>query len=367
MIRLCEPVFDDVDRARVLDVLATGQLVQGAYVAQLEAALSRHLRQHVATCGSGTAALALALRAVGVGPGTEVVVPGFTWPSVANVVLSLGATLRVVDIDAETLNYDPQAMLSAVGPATRAVVPIHQFGIPAQVAPLVRALRGSGVRVVEDAACALGTVCDDGAWAGTIGDAGCFSFHPRKIVTTGEGGAVTTAEAALDERVRVLRNHGQDPALGLARFVDVGLNDRMPEMSAALGIGQVDALSATLAARRTLGGAYIDGLAGLRSVRVPAGVCAPGNNFQSFVVELADPARRDAWMAALADAGVQTTIGTYALAAQPTFQGAGVQSASTPNAMRAMASLVTLPLHGGMTSADVGRVVDTIRRMDQRW
>jgi perosamine synthetase len=367
MIRLCEPTFDDADRARVLDVLATGQLVQGAYVARLEAALARHLAQPVAVCGSGTAALALALRAVGVGPGTDVVVPGFTWPSVANVVLSLGATLRVVDIDAASLNFDPDTMLGAVGPATRAVVPIHQFGIPAQVAPLVHALRGTDVRVVEDAACALGTVCEGSAWAGTIGDIGCFSFHPRKIVTTGEGGAVTTADAALDQRLRVLRNHGQDPTRGLERFVDVGLNDRMPEVSAALGIGQVDALSATLAARRELGAAYIDSLDGLRSLRVPAGVRAPGNNFQSFVVELADPARRDAWMAALADAGVQTTIGTYALAAQPTFQAVGVAPHTTPNAMRAMASLVTLPLHGGMTTADVARVVDTIRQVEQRW
>ncbi|MCB9506894.1 MAG: DegT/DnrJ/EryC1/StrS family aminotransferase [Myxococcales bacterium] len=357
MIRLCAPAFDADDLRRVHQVLESGQLVQGAFVAELERALAARLGGSAVACQSGTAALYLSLQAVGVGPGDEVVMPALTWPSAANCIAALGARPVFVDVDAELLNATPDALLAAVGPRTRAVIPIHQFGIPADVRPLAQALDGSGVAVVEDAACAIGTTLSDGAEAGSVGTLACFSFHPRKVVTTGEGGAVVTRDPALDTKLRILRNHGQDPARDLDRFTEIGLNFRMPELAAALGIGQLAQLDAILARRRAVGRAYIAALREVPGIRVPAGVQLAGNNFQSFVVDVGSADRRVAAMRACAAAEVQTTIGTYAVTAQPAFARFGADPHNTPVALAASHHLMTLPLHQDMPMSDVDRVV----------
>ncbi|MFT6396158.1 MAG: dTDP-4-amino-4,6-dideoxygalactose transaminase [Bradymonadia bacterium] len=361
MITLCAPRFGDIDRARVEQVLQSGMLVQGAMVAELERALEGSLGTPAVACQSGTAALHIALQVLGIGPGDEVVVPAFTWPSAAHAVVNVGAKPRFVDIDADTLNLDPDALEAVITPKTKALLPIHQFGIPAPMRAVMRVANTHGLRVIEDAACAIGSVCEDGL-AGTIGDVGCFSFHPRKVVTTGEGGAVVSNDPALIDGLRIWRNHGQDPSLGLERFVACGVNYRMPELSAAIGIAQVDRLDAILEHRRRLGRRYIDGLAGISGVSVPGGVQSEGNNFQSFVVDV-DAERRDRFMTKLLAAGVQNTIGTYAVAEQPVWRDRGVVADAFPNASAAMRRLVTLPLHEGMNEAAVDTVVEAVRHI----
>lgn len=360
MIRLCVPEFDREDRARVARVLDSGQLVQGEMVAAFEAALGSVLGTEAIACSSGTAALHLALMAIGAGTGDEVVVPAFTWPSAAHAVVRTGARPVFVDIDPETLNLDPRGLEAAVSPRTRALLPIHQFGIPAPMDAVMAAASANGARVVEDAACAIGTLCGD-RLAGTIGDLGCFSFHPRKVVTTGEGGAVVGRDPELNARVRRLRNHGQDPEAGLGeRFVDAGLNYRMPEVCAALGIGQLERLDAILAARRRLAALYVRLLDSVESVHVPAGARDPAGNHQSFVVDVGTSARRDLFVARCAEAGVQTTVGTYAVPVQPVFRALGYDADTAPHAVEAMGRLLTLPLHAAMTDADVEHVVSVI-------
>lgn len=357
MIRLCAPAFDADDLRRVHQVLESGQLVQGAFVAELERSLAARLGGSAVACQSGTAALYLALQAVGVGPGDEVVMPALTWPSAANCIAALGARPVFVDVDPELLNATPDALLAAVGPRTRAVIPIHQFGIPAEIRPLTRALDATGVVVIEDAACAIGTRLSDGAEAGTVGALACFSFHPRKVVTTGEGGAVVTQDPGLDAKLRIVRNHGQDPARDLDRFTEIGLNFRMPELAAALGVGQLAQLDSILARRRAIGRSYISALRGVSGVRVPTGVTLAGNNFQSFVIDVGSAERRVAAMHACAAAEIQTTIGTYAVTAQPAFARFGADPRQTPVALAASQQLMTLPLHQDMPISDVDRVV----------
>lgn len=362
MIRLCAPAFDAADRARVEQVLASGMLVQGEMVQALESQLESVLGVEAVACQSGTAALHIALQALGVGPGDEVVVPAFTWPSAAHTVVNVGATPRFVDIDAETLNLDPALLESVISDRTVALLPIHQFGIPAPMAEVMAVAHGRGLRVIEDAACAIGTKCDGGL-AGTIGDVGCYSFHPRKVITTGEGGAVVSGDPEIVAALRTWRNHGQDPLRGLERFVECGVNYRMPEICAAMGIGQIERFGAILAHRRALGRRYIAGLESVSGVNVPAGVKLAGNNFQSFVVDVGTE-RRDRFMAALLEGGVQNTIGTYAVPEQPAWRKHGIDPDGWPNASAAMRRLVTLPLHEGMSEPDVDRVLEVIRHVD---
>lgn len=362
MITLCAPTFDDSDRDRVEQVLTSGMLVQGEMVAALEHELGRVLGVAAVACQSGTAALHIALQALGVGAGDEVVVPAFTWPSAAHTVVNVGAAPRFVDIDPDTLNLDPAALEGAVNDRTKVILPIHQFGVPAPMDAVMEIARAHDLRVIEDAACAIGTTCG-GRLAGTIGDIGCFSFHPRKVITTGEGGAVISGDSELVDRLRVWRNHGQDPTRGLHRFVACGVNYRMPEICAAIGVGQMLRFEEIIEHRRTLGRRYIAGLDDVSGVTVPAGVASEGNNFQSFVVDVGAE-RRDQVMQSLLAEGVQNTIGTYCVPEQPAWRAHGVSAAAFPHASSAMRRLVTLPLHHGMTEADVDFVVDVVRRVD---
>jgi dTDP-4-amino-4,6-dideoxygalactose transaminase len=338
-------------------------LVQGKMVGELEGELERVLGVPAVACQSGTAALHIALQVLGIGPGDEVVVPAFTWPSAAHVVVNVGATPRFIDIDPATLNLDPALLESVVTAKTKLLLPIHQFGIPAPMDPIMEIARSRGIRVVEDAACAIGTRCSSGL-AGTIGDLGCFSFHPRKVITTGEGGAVISGDPELLEKLRIWRNHGQDPERGLHRFVACGINYRMPEVCAATGIGQLERFESILSHRRTLGRRYIAALDTVDGVRVPAGVQASGNNFQSFVVDVGAD-RRDVFMKRLLEQGVQNTIGTYCVPEQPAWRAHGVDPGAFPHASAAMRRLVTLPLHHGMSEADADHVVQVIRNVDE--
>lgn len=359
MIRLCAPEFDARDRARVDAVLDSGMLVQGAMVAELEQSLARFLGTPAVACSNGTAALHLALMALDIGPGDEVVLPAFTWPSAANAIVRTGATPVFVDIDPDTLNLDPARVEAAMGPRTRALLPIHQFGIPAPMPEIMALARSRALLVVEDAACAIGTECDGGL-AGTIGTLGCFSFHPRKVVTTGEGGAIVAGDSELRARLERLRNHGQDTTRGLDRFVDAGLNYRMPELCAAIGIGQVGRLPEILRARRRLAALYVRLLASVDGLRVPAGVADPRGNAQSFVVDVGSPVARERLMADCAAAEIQTTIGTYSAPGQPAYAPLGVDPRAFPVANAAAERLMTLPLHPEMSDGDVERVVSVL-------
>lgn len=359
-VRLCAPSFGGEDLARVRRVLDSGMLVQGEMVGLFEAGLAEALGVEpsaVLACSSGTAALHLAMMALGVGPGDEVIVPAFTWPSAAHAVVQTGAEPVFVDIDPETLNLAPALLPERSGERTRAIVPIHQFGIPAPMTEVLAFAQPRGLWVVEDAACAIGVECDGGL-AGTLGDLGCFSFHPRKVVTTGEGGAVV-ARGDRAGVVSALRNHGQDPEGGLERFVAAGLNYRMPELSAAIGIGQLAALSSILHARRRLAALYVHLLDGVDGVHVPAGVRDPRGNAQSFVVRVAAEHRDELVRRCGAD-DVQTTIGTYAVVSQPVFRARGVDPAEFPASVTASRELITLPLHPGMSDSDVERVVSVV-------
>lgn len=369
MIRLSHPNFEPRDLERIAEVLASGMLIQGKMVAETEALAAAFLGADVVACSSGTAAVHLALMALDLRPGDEVILPTFTWPSVANCVVREGATPVFIDMHPATLSPSVAEVEAALTPATRAVIAVHLFGLAAPVVEMAAMLeeRAPAVRLIEDAACAIGTRVG-GAMAGTIGWVGCVSLHPRKIVTTGEGGLLVTRDAALARRLRRLRNHGMEPGGEGMTFLDAGLNYRLSELGGALGVGQMERLEGIIAARRRLGERYLAALQDEPLVEIPAGWRDPGAVFQAFVVWWRGQTPRPRLVARMRELGVETTMGTYSCASQPFFQEQlGARPEAYPVATAGASALLSLPLHPKMALSEVETVVEALRMVESEW
>ena len=340
MIRLAWPDVGPEETAAVAEVLETGQLTMGPKVAEFEAELARACETADAIAvSSGTAALHLALLALGIGPGDDVLVPAYTFPATANVVALVGARPVLVDVDPVTMNVDP-AMIEPT-PRTRAILAVHLFGRPARLEEL------PDVPLLEDAAGALGAR-RGGRACGSFGLVGCLSFHPRKIVTTGEGGAVTTSDAGLATRVRQLRHHGWNGSdMPLA-----GFNYRLSDILCAVGIPQARRLEQLLARREELAAGYAKRLAGLPVV-LPRADDGDRHGWQAYVIQVD---RRDVVMARLAEAGIQTQIGTYAVHRLAAYRDQG----PFPGADAAFERALALPFHSRLTDADLDRVAKAL-------
>jgi perosamine synthetase len=335
--------------AAVAEVIASGQLTMGSKVAEFEAALAEAVgTAHAAAVSSGTAALHLALLALEVGPGDEVVVPAYTFPATANVVELCGARAVLVDIDPDTFVVDPAAVAAAVTPKTRAVMAVHLFGRPVEWEALQTAVP-QDVALVEDAAGALGARYRDTP-CGSLGAVGCLSFHPRKIVTTGEGGAVTTDEAALDAAVRRWRHHGWET---LGDMPAPGFNYRLPDLLCALGTPQLARLEQLLAARERVAGWYTERLDGM--LRTPSAAEGDRHGWQAYVVQLE---RRDEALAGLRAARIEAQIGTWAIHRLAPYRDQG----EFPGADRAFRHALALPFATTTTEEEVDRVVAVLAR-----
>jgi dTDP-4-amino-4,6-dideoxygalactose transaminase len=347
-IRLARPDTGEAELAEVATVLESGMLTMGAKVAELEDELARACEvEHALAVSSGTAAIHLAVLALGIGPGDEVIVPAYTFPATANVVALAGARPVLVDVDPDTFNLDPARI--EVRPRTKAIMPVHLFGRPARLEELPE-----GVPVIEDAAGALGAR-RRGRACGGLGAAGCLSFHPRKIVTTGEGGAVTTNDAELAERVRSLRHHGWSPSDAYDDMPAGAFNYRLSDILCAVGIPLVRRLEQLLAARERVAAGYAERLAGL-PVRLPGADEGDRHGWQAYVIQLDG---RDEAMAALRAKGIQCQIGTYALHRLAAYRDQG----SFPGADACFERALALPLHTRLTEAELDRVaaaLDTV-------
>lgn len=367
MIRLTRPYFDEREENAVRRVLASGMLVQGEEVLGFETDVARYLdglapgRGAIEACAvsSGTVALELALMACGARAGDEVVVPAVTWPSPGNAVILRGATPVLVDIEPSTFNLSPRRVAEVLTPRTRAIIAIDQFGVPADI-PSIRRL-ASDVVIIEDAACALGSLLH-GLPCGLLGDVGTYSFHPRKVITTGEGGMVVTRDRRMAATVRALRNHGQEePGL----FRAAGPNARMSELHAALGRVQMTKLDEILSRRRQLA-EEIRSAVDLCWQQAPEGAVV---NEQTLGFVLPEPSQgrraeaRAALITALRTEGIEATVLSYALHRLPQFaQNAANVARSFPVADAVVDGGVAVPLHPSMTSADVGTIIDALRR-----
>lgn len=362
-IPLIRPQTGQDELEEVRTVLVSGHLTQGPKVAEFERLIAARLGTRFAfATTSATTALHLTLAALGIGPGDEVLVPDFTFPATANVVVQQGARPVLVDVNLETFTLDPTDLEAKVTPRSRAVIPVHAFGLAADMGPIIRVARRHGLAVIEDAACALGAAYY-GKPCGSLGVAGCFSFHPRKAITTGEGGVVTTDDEALADRLRLLRNHGGVRQNGRFRFEAAGFNYRMSDILAAVGLAQLRRLDQILAARRA-GALWLTArLNGAPGIRPPAEPLWGGHIYQSYVVLLEGDIDRDRVIGFMADHGIETTIGTYALHAEPFFRRTfGYRPGDLPNSYRAYLQTLTLPLYPQLGPEDLERVAGTLER-----
>ncbi len=362
-IWLARPQTDEAEIAEIREVLASGWLTQGPKVAAFEAMVAERVGvPHAFAVTSATTALHLSLAALGVGPGDEVLVPDFTFPATANVVVQQRAQPVLVDIDLETFAIDPADLAAKITPRSRAIIPVHPFGLPADMDQIMDLAASHGLAVIEDAACALGAEYA-GRQAGSIGLAGCFSFHPRKSITTGEGGMITTSDDSFADRVGLLRNHGGARSGGRYVFEEAGFNYRLSDILAAVGVAQMRKLDLMLDARRRVAAWYDEALdaAGLEWVQRPRVPEGRRHTYQSYVVVLDPQVDRDGVIANLAGAGIETTLGTYALHAQPFFARTyGFHPGDIPRSLRAFNGTLALPLHAGVGPDEVARVVSQL-------
>ncbi len=363
MIRLTIPTIEEDDLQAVREALASGYLVQGPRVAAFEQSVADYIgTKYAVAVNNCTSALLLSLMALEIGPGDRVAVTTYSWPATANVIALCGAEPVFVEIDARTFNMEPDALAETLDRTmVKAVLPVHTFGGMADMARILEVASDHGVPVVEDAACALGAELH-GKRAGTWGVMGCFSFHPRKAITTGEGGIVTTDSSALARKLRLLRNHGQDPDASTPDFVTPGHNMRLTEFQAALGSTQMQKVERIISSRKAQANHYDELLKGTGLV-TPKALTGSRHVYQSYVALLPSEvaSARAEIIRELKAQGVETTIGTYHLPLTTYFRKrGGFKAGDFPLTDEAAARAISLPLFEKLTLAQQEIVVSKL-------
>lgn len=383
-IPIARTTLTETEIQSVIEPLRSGWLVQGPRVREFEERWSIFTgAQHSIAVTSCTSALHLSLVALGFGPGDEAIVPAFTWIATANVVEHLGGRVVFCDINLSTFNIDVAKIEGLVTPRTKAIIPVHLFGLSADMDPILEIAARHGIAVVEDAACGFGATYR-GRHVGTLGGTGCFSFHPRKAITTGEGGMITTGSEELAEHLRRLRDHGavmtdlqrhlgSRPYL-LADHLDAGYNQRMTDLQAALGSAQMVRADAILAERTRLASRYSIAFRDLGWLKTPAAVEGYGHGYQSFAC-LFEPEAitmesivrinelRNNWMDELQRAGISTRPATHAVHMLTYYRERyRLEPWAYPQAFAANHCSVSLPLFHGLSDAEQDYVIEHVRR-----
>lgn len=361
-MRLNLPLLGSEEVEAIAEVLASGYLTQGPQATELERLISELVGvPHAFATSSATTGLHLALHAMGVGAGDEVIIPDYSWPATANVVIQTGAVPVFVDIKLDDFGMDPNLLEAAITERTRAIMPVHAFGLIADMDPILAIAAQYDLPVLEDAACALGAEYN-GRQAGALGTAGVFSFHPRKVITTGEGGMIMTADDEFSERLAVLRSHGAVRGERFMAFIDAGFNYRLSDVHAAIGVVQMGRLQEILDGRRRYASLYAELLADIEGVSVPIVPAGRTHTHQSYVVLLDDNIDRDRVIDGMRARGIETTLGTYSMHLQPYFtEQYGIADEKLPNATRAHRQALTLPLYQQLTEGQLQEVADALR------
>ncbi|MFT4523202.1 MAG: perosamine synthetase [Bacteroidia bacterium] len=367
------PVTGEEEWHAAKEPLMTGWLTSGPKVREFEENFAkRHGVKHALAVTSATTALHLACVALNVGPGDEVIVPAFTWVSTANVVLYCGATVVFADVDPKTFNIDPQDLAKRITPKTKAIIPVHLFGLCANMDDIKKV--AGNIPLIEDGACAAGASYK-GVSAGALGDIGCFSFHPRKSITTGEGGMITTNNDALAEHMGMLRNHGASiseeqrhhgprPYI-LADFNMMGFNYRMTDMQGAIGVVQLSKLDTFINERDKWANFYKKELADLDWLQLPTFGSDYKHGWQSFVClvdEEKAPMSRNDLMEYLQECGISTRPGTHAVHMLNFYKDLyNIQPSDYPGAQIANDRSMAIPLHNRMVEEDYLYVVAKLK------
>ena len=374
MIPISKSLLGDEEADAAREAVLSGWVSQGPQVAAFEAEFARMVGAgHACAVSNCTTALHLALLAVGAGPGSEVVTVSHSFIAGANAIRQCGALPVFVDIERDGFNIDPALIEAAITGRTCAILCVHQIGMPCDMAAIMQIAGAHGLPVIEDAACAIGSeIAQDGAWrpiGGPIGDIACFSFHPRKVITTGEGGMLTTNRADHDARFRLWRHHGMSVS-DRARHTSTtpvfesypvcGYNYRMTDIQAAIGRMQLTRLPGIVARRRELARRYQAALAGVEGVRCPVEPAWARSNWQSYCVRLDEGIDQPSVMQAMLDAGVATRRGIMNMHQEAAHADVPLPFA-LPRSEAARDRGILLPIYPQMTDAEQDMVLAALR------
>jgi perosamine synthetase len=360
-IPLSRPSFDEQEIEELESVLASGWVSQGPKVREFEETVARYLgASHAIAVTNCTAALHLALLGCGVGKGDEVLVADYTFPATGHAVLYCGAKPVFVDIDPATYNIDIAAIEDRITSRTKGIIPVHTFGQPARMDAINEIAEARDLFVIEDAACALGARYLD-APAGTLGDIGCFSFHARKGITTGEGGMIVTNDDDLAATMRHLSVFGMETAwareknagFAIPRFTDIGYNYKMSDITAAVGVAQMRKIDAFIERRRSLAAYWDRRIADLDGISAPCIDPKAFTVYQSYVAVLDRGLDRNRLIERLLKSGIQTQIGTYASHIQPVYG----TTESCEHSLDIYNRAISLPMFVTLGTQEIDRVI----------
>ncbi len=376
MIPIAKPSIDEREADAARRVILSGWITQGPEVAAFEREFAECVGAEYACAVSNcTTALHLALLAAGVGPGDEVITVSHSFIATANSIRYCGALPVFVDIHPDTYNIDPKQVEAAITPATRAILCVHQMGMPCDLAQLVAIAAKHGIPLVEDAACAIGSeILWNGNWeriGKPHGDVACFSFHPRKVISTGDGGMITTRHKTWNDRFRLWRQHGMSVSdtvrhssaeVVFESYPEVGFNYRMTDIQAAVGREQLKRLPEIIRRRRELASTYREALSDIPELKLPFEPSWARSNWQSFCMRLPEGCNQRQVMQALLDRGIATRRGMMCSHREPAYQKEPWRSVGALAASeQAQQTAVILPLYPQMSAADQEAVTEAIR------
>jgi perosamine synthetase len=372
MIPVARPYIGAEEEQAVVEVLRSGWVTQGPRVSEFEEKFSEYIGcAHSIAISSCTTALHLSLLAIGVGPGDEVICPSLSFIATANSIAYTGATPVFGDIDPASYNLDPARLEEVISSRTKAILVVHQIGLPAEMNEILVVAAKHGLAVIEDAACAIGSEYDGNLIGKPLGTMACFSFHPRKILTTGEGGMITTSDAKLAERLRRLRQHSMSLSdvvrhnskqVSSETYDEVGFNFRMTDMQAAIGLIQLGRLSDFLKRRRLLAARYTQALKQLSWLQTPV---APANclhNYQSYMVRLVGDfaAQRDLIMQELLERKISTRRAIMAIHRELPYRSERWKDSLAQTNLATDTGLI-LPLFHQMTDSEQDYVIESLQ------
>lgn len=363
-IPLSKPNLSDKDISLVTEVLKSGMLVQGPYVSEMEKKVSKLTNTPYASAlSNGTATLHLALKILNIGPGDEVIVPAFSYVATANVVELVGARPVFVDIDITTFNIKIELIEKVINARTKAIIPVHEFGLSCDIAGVMSIARKYNLFVIEDAACALGAKFGS-QHVGSFGHFGSFSLHPRKAITSGEGGVLITHDEMYDSKVRILRNHGVESIGGKMEFTEFGYNYRMTDFQAALIISQFDGLEAGIRHKNELADIYFTGL-NTKKMSLPFVPYYTAHTWQTYHVVLNDDTDRDALIGKLREKGIGVNYGAQCIPETKAYKAKYNYDCEKlfPNALCAYKHGLALPIYDLLTKDQTHYIVETLNQM----
>jgi perosamine synthetase len=374
VIPIAKPVLEEAEAEAARQAVLSGWVTQGLQVAAFESEFAAHVgAPHACAVSSCTTALHLALLAVGIAAGDEVITASHSFIATANSIRYCGAVPIFVDIDPRTYNLDPRHVAEAVTPRTRAILAIHQMGMPCDLPSLLGVASRHGIALIEDAACAAGSeIRIDGQWqpiGRPLGDIACFSFHPRKVITTGDGGMLTTSNAEFGNAFRLLRQHGMSvpdtvrhgsPEVVFEDYVAIGYNYRMTDIQAAIGRKQLERLPELVSHRRALAARYDELLGNIEGLLLPLEREWARSNWQSYCVRLPDRVGQKAVMQELLDQGIATRRGIMCSHREPCYAEEKPRHDLRQSEL-AQDHAILLPLFAQMTEEDQVTVTNALR------